>query len=123
MTPQTHIASDVLYAAILAALPVPPRQFLGWTRLERLPFLAHLLAQPQWKRHPYCLKHFERLLQLPFLRQPLLQIPEGLASFDKPTKSPVVPPLRGLAALKKCQLTRIKAGILMQRKTHKHRSL
>src|SRR6267142_6911147 len=120
MTPQTHIASNVLYATILAALPVPPRQFLGWTRLERLPFLAHLLGQPQWKRHPFCLKHFGRLLQLPFLRQPFLQIPEGLVSFDEPMESPVVPLLRGLAALKKYQLTRIQAGILMRQKTRKH---
>src|SRR6267142_999105 len=123
MTPQRHIASDILYAAILAALPVPPRQFLGWTRLERLPFLAHLLGQPQWKWCPFCLKHFGQLLQLPFLRQPLLQIPEGLASFDEPMKSPVATLTRGLPALKKHWLTRIRAGILMRQKTRKHRSL
>src|SRR6266850_8516653 len=123
MAPQKHIASDVLYATILVALPVPPRQFLGWTRLERLPFLAHLLSQLQWKRRPFCLKHFRRLLQLPFLRRPLLQIPEGLASFDKPMKSPVAPLPRGLTALKYRQLTRIQAGILVQQKTCKHSSL
>src|SRR6266850_8361707 len=111
MTPLVPIANDVLYSVILAALPVPPQQFLGWTHLEHLAFLTHLLAQPQWKRHPFCLKHFGQLLQLPFLQQPLLQIPEGLASFDEPMKSPVAPPPRGLTALRNHRLTRIQAGI------------
>jgi len=123
MAPPASITNNILYAVILAALPVPPKQFLGWTQLEHLPYLAHLLAQLQWKWHPFCLKHFGRLLQLPFLRQPLLQIPEGLASFDEPMKSPVAPPLRGLAALKHRRLSRIKAGILVQQKTRKHSSL
>src|SRR6266850_5065019 len=123
MAPRTRIANDILYIAILAALPIAPRRFLGWTQLECLAYLAHLLAQPQWNQRPFCLKHFGRLLQLPFLQQPLLQIPEGLVSFDEPTKSPVVPPPRGLTALKKCQLTRIQASILLKQKTHKHRSL
>jgi len=107
MAPLVQVANDVLYTTILAALPVPPRQFLGWTHLEHLAFLMHLLAQPQWKWHPFCLKHFRRLLQLPFLSLPLIQIPMGLESFNKPSVSPVAPPKRGLAALKFRRLNRM----------------
>jgi|SRR6266850_4837479 len=123
MTPLVPIANDVLYSVILAALPVPPQQFLGWTHLEHLAFLTHLLAQPQWKRHPFCLKHFGQLLQLPFLRPPLLQIPTGLSSFNKPIVSPVAPLWRGLTALKFHWLTRMQAGIYPQQKIRKHSSL
>src|SRR6267142_5391518 len=121
MAPRTRIANDILYIAILAALPIAPRRFLGWTQLECLAYLAHLLAQPQWNQRPFCLKHFGRLLQLPFLQQPLLQIPAGLVSFDEPTKSLVAPLWRGLAALKFRRLNRMRAGIL-RKKNRRHSS-
>src|SRR6266850_5734063 len=60
------IANDVQWATILCTLLVPPETFLKWNRLEQLTFLANLTQEPQWRLHPYVVKIFGWLLQLPY---------------------------------------------------------
>src|SRR6267142_2155048 len=85
MASYTHIANDVQWATILCALPVSPQTFLEWNRLERLAFLANLAWQPQWQLHPYVVKIFGRLLQLPYP-------PQTTRPGEKEANAPGAPP-------------------------------
>jgi len=78
MASYLRIANDVQWATIVCALLVPLQTFLEWNRLERLAFLTNLAQEPQWRLHPYVVKIFGRLLQLPYppqVTQPLELVP------------------------------------------------
>src|ERR1700730_12528144 len=120
MAPRVQVANDVLFAAILTALPVPPRQFLEWTRLERLAFLTGLALNSEWRRRPYCLKTFGRLLQVPHLMQPRPPQPGGLLTFWRPTTISYVPGRGALTPLERRRLVRRQAGTFLRPKTRKH---
>jgi hypothetical protein len=111
-----QIANDVLFAAILVALPVSPRQFLEWTRLERLAFLTGLALQSEWRRRPFSLKTFGRLLQIPRLMQPRPPLPSGLISFWQPTTTISIPVRGKLTPLERRRLIRRQAGAFLRPK-------
>src|ERR1700681_4446050 len=111
MAPLVQVANDILWAAILVALPVSPRQFLEWTRLERLAFLTGLLQQSEWRQRPYALKTFGRLLQIPHLTCPRLPLPDGLIPFWYPADIVSAPWRKGLTLLEHRRLIRRQAGI------------
>src|SRR5487761_1129193 len=87
MAPPTNvqIANDVQWAAILAALPVSPRQFLEWRVVERLTFLVNLAIHKRWSERAHYRKVFSKLLLIPRLDPAHLPLPSGLMRFFSPS--------------------------------------
>src|SRR6266850_897458 len=109
MASYTRIANDVQWAAILCALPVPPQTFLKWNWLERLTFLANLAREPQWQLHPYVVKIFSRLLQLPY--PPRVTQPGELVPLWSLISCPQIPGKKKLMHLEHRRLVRRRASI------------
>src|SRR6266850_1956548 len=109
MASYLRIANNVQWAAILCALPVPSQTFLKWNQLERLAFLANLAREPQWRLHPYVVKIFGRLLQLPY--PPQVTQPRELVPLWSPISRPQIPGKKKLMYLEHCRLIRRQASI------------